>query len=75
MSSGIKLDAWEQEGPVGRLSGQAIRTDSLRILQFAPEPVGSLIIVEGFRIATPRKPSRFHLWAMKFAFGWRWEDL
>lgn len=36
--------------------------------------VGYLQIVQGLRVAVYKKPSAFHRWMMRVAFGWTWID-
>lgn len=40
-----------------------------------PEPVGYIVIVNGYKIAAYEKPSPKHLYNMKKTFGWKWEDV
>lgn len=40
-----------------------------------PEPVGYIVVVDGYKIAAYEKPNPKHLYNMKKTFGWKWEDV
>ncbi|MEN5117494.1 hypothetical protein ABE488_09200 [Luteimonas sp. TWI662] len=41
----------------------------------APEPVGLLVLVDGFQVQAHSKPNWWQRWAMRLVFGWKWSDL